>query len=407
MALIVQKYGGSSVADAKKVMNIAKRIVRERDKGNSVVAVVSAQGDTTDHLIKMAKEINPNPPKREMDVLLSTGEQISISLLAMAIESLGYPVISLTGPQVGIKTSSMYSNARIKAIDSTRITKELDEKKIVIVAGFQGVDKYDNITTLGRGGSDTTAVALAAALKADFCEIYTDVDGVYTADPRLVPEASKLKYISYDEMMELASLGARVLHNRSVELAKKYRVPLVVKSSFNDNEGTYVKEVEKMEDKVVVTGVVHDTDVARIAVIGIQDKPGMAYKLFNLLAKENIDVDVIIQSIGRERDKDISFTVNKSNLEKALKLIKENLDYLEARDVKHKDDVAKVSIVGAGMANNPGVAALMFEALAEADINIGMISTSEIKVSCLIDEAEVEKAVKAIHDKFKLDKIHE
>ncbi|MGI6113570.1 MAG: aspartate kinase [Mahellales bacterium] len=407
MALIVQKYGGSSVADAKKVMNVAKRIVRERDKGNSVVAVVSAQGDTTDHLIKMAKEINPNPSKREMDMLLSTGEQISISILAMAIESLGYPVISLTGPQVGIKTSSMYSNARIRSIDSTRITKELDEKKIVIVAGFQGVDKYDNITTLGRGGSDTTAVALAAALKADFCEIYTDVDGVYTADPRLVPQASKLKYISYDEMLELASLGARVLHNRSVELAKKYGVLLVVKSSFNDNEGTYVKEVEKMEDKMVVTGVAHDTDVARIAVIGIQDKPGMAYKLFNLLAKENIDVDVIIQSIGREKDKDISFTVNKSNLEKALKLIKENLDYLEARDVKHKDDVAKISIVGAGMANNPGVAALMFEALAEADINIGMITTSEIKVSCLIDEAEVEKAVKAIHDKFKLDEIHE
>jgi aspartate kinase len=407
LALIVQKYGGSSVADAKKVMNVAKRIVRERDKGNSVVAVVSAQGDTTDHLIKMAKEINPNPSKREMDMLLSTGEQISISILAMAIESLGYPVISLTGPQVGIKTSSMYSNARIRSIDSTRITKELDEKKIVIVAGFQGVDKYDNITTLGRGGSDTTAVALAAALKADFCEIYTDVDGVYTADPRLVPQASKLKYISYDEMLELASLGARVLHNRSVELAKKYGVLLVVKSSFNDNEGTYVKEVEKMEDKMVVTGVAHDTDVARIAVIGIQDKPGMAYKLFNLLAKENIDVDVIIQSIGREKDKDISFTVNKSNLEKALKLIKENLDYLEARDVKHKDDVAKISIVGAGMANNPGVAALMFEALAEADINIGMITTSEIKVSCLIDEAEVEKAVKAIHDKFKLDEIHE
>ncbi|HHU63409.1 MAG TPA: aspartate kinase [Clostridiales bacterium] len=407
MALIVQKYGGSSVADAQKVMNVAKRIVREKDKGNDVVTVVSAQGDTTDHLIEMAKEINSHPSKREMDMLLSTGEQISISLLAMAVERLGYPVISLTGPQVGIKTSSVHSNARIISIDITRIKKELQKGKIIIVAGFQGVDENNDITTLGRGGSDTTAVALAAALKADFCEIYTDVDGVYTADPRLVPQASKLKYISYDEMLEMASLGARILHNRSVELAKKYRVPLVVKSSFGDNDGTYVKEVEKVEDKMVVTGVAHDTNVARIAVLGIKDKPGMAYKLFDLLAKNNIDVDVIIQSIGREEDKDISFTVSSSNLEKALELIKENLDYLEARGVKYRDNVAKVSIVGAGMVNNPGVAALMFEALAEANINIGMITTSEIKVSCLINEEDVEKAVKAIHDKFQLHKIHQ
>ncbi|MDD3840505.1 MAG: aspartate kinase [Clostridia bacterium] len=402
MALVVQKYGGSSVADPKKVMKVAQRIINTKEKGNSVIVVLSAQGDTTDNLIKMAKEINPNPSDREMDMLISTGEQMSIAILAMAIDKLRHPVISLNASQIGIKTDNIHSKAKIEHIDGGRIREELDKGNIVIVAGFQGIDHNNDITTLGRGGSDTTAVALAAALKADVCEIYTDVEGVYTADPRLIPDAIKLNEISYDEMLEMASLGARVLHNRAVELAKKYSVPLVVRSSFNYEEGTLVRELEGME-KMVVLGVAHDTNAARIAVIGIKDKPGMAYKLFKILSDANIDVDVIIQSIGREEDKDISFTVSEDNLDRALELIKENLNLLGARDVKYRDDVAKISIIGAGMANNPGIATLMFEALAEEGININMISTSEIKITCLIDEKDVEKAVKSIHKKFKLD----
>lgn len=401
MGLIVQKFGGTSVADAEKMANVAKRIVETYNKGHSVVVVVSAQGRMTDELIEKAKEINDNPSKREMDVLLSTGEQISIALLAMAIEKMGYPVISLTGIQAGVLTDSTHRNARVRHVDTERIFKELDKKNIVVVAGFQGSDKFGDITTLGRGGSDTTAVALAAALKADRCEIYTDVDGVFTADPMIVPSASKLKDISYDEMLELTSLGASILHNRSVELAAKYNVNLVVRSSFNGNEGTMVKGVANVEG-TIVRGVTRDDNVARIAVIGIEDKPGKAFQLFSALSREDINVDLIIQSIGREDSKDISFTVTKDNLGKALDIVNRNLGILGAKGMDYSDKLSKVSIVGAGMVNNPGVASLMFEALYDANINIHMISTSEIKISVLIDVKDSEKAVRYIHDKFKL-----
>lgn len=401
MSLIVQKFGGSSVADKERVMNVARRIIETYKKSNSVVVVVSAQGDTTDDLIEKAKEITKKPSKREMDMLLSTGEQISVSLLAMAIHELGYPAISLTGWQAGMHTDSSYSNARIGNIDTSRIEKELDHNNIVIVAGFQGINRYDDITTLGRGGSDTSAVALAAALRADLCEIYTDVDGVYTADPRIVKNAKKMTDISFDEMLELASMGANVLHNRSVEMAKKYNVNLCVRSSLNHNEGTIVREVKDME-KMLVKGVAHDYDVARIALCNIEDKPGVAFRIFSLLAKSGINVDIILQSIGREDKKDISFTVSASNLDCAVKILEENKELIGYEELKTRDTVAKVSIVGAGMINNPGVAAKMFEALYEAGINIHMIATSEIKVSVLISERNVEKAVNAIHDKFNL-----
>lgn len=401
MSLIVQKFGGSSVANKERVFNVARRIIETYKKGNSVVVVVSAQGDTTDDLIEKAAEISKNPSKREMDMLLSTGEQISISLLAMAIHELGYPAISLTGWQVGLNTDASYSNARISKISAERIKKELEHKNIVVVAGFQGINKYEDITTLGRGGSDTSAVALAAALGADLCEIYTDVDGVYTADPRIVKNAKKMDVISFDEMLELASMGANVLHNRSVEMAKKYNVNLCVRSSLNNNEGTVVKEVNSME-KMLVKGVAHDLDVARISLCDIEDKPGVAFKVFSLLAKNGINVDIILQSIGRENKKDISFTVSKSNMQKAVELLCANKEVIGFEDLKAADSFAKVSIVGAGMVNNPGVASAMFEALCEAGINIHMISTSEIKVSVLISEKNAEKAVNAICDKFNL-----
>ena len=399
MAIIVQKFGGSSVADAAKVNNVASRVVDTYRQGNSVVVVVSAQGDTTDDLIDKAYEINTNPSKREMDMLLSSGEQISIALLAMAIEKIGAPVISLTGWQAGFNTNSTAGNARINKIDTERIMAELDQKKIVIVAGFQGIDKYDNITTLGRGGSDTSAVAIAAAIHADKCEIYTDVDGVYTADPRIVKSARKLDEITYDEMLDLASLGANVLHNRSVEMAKKYGVKLEVKSSFQKIDGTIVKEAVSVE-KMLIRGVARDNDVARIAIVGLEDKPGIAFKVFSLLAKKNINVDVILQSIGRGGKKDISFTVTKNHLSEALELLEAEKDSLCYEEVTHREDISKVSIVGAGMVNNPGVAAKMFEALYDANINIHMISTSETKISVLINVANAEKAVQAIHDKF-------
>ncbi len=401
MGLIVQKYGGTSVKDAERVMNVARRITDAYKAGNNVVVAVSAQGDTTDDLIEKAKEINPNASKREMDMLLSTGEQISISLLAMAIEKLGCPVISLTGWQAGMKTDTKYGAARIKTIDTERLQAELDRKRIVIVAGFQGINKYDDITTLGRGGSDTSAVALAAALHADVCEIYTDVDGVYTADPRFVKNAYKLDDISYDEMLELASLGANVLHNRSVEMAKKYNVKLSVRSSLNNNEGTYVKEVEQVE-KMLVRGVTRDNDVARIALCGVEDTPGKAFTVFSMLAKHGISVDLIIQSIGNGSKKDISFTVTEEDLQPALDLLEENAAIIKADEVKWTKDVSKVSIVGAGMVNNAGVAAKMFEALYDAHINISMIATSEIKISVLVDRKDAEAAVVAIHDKFML-----
>jgi aspartate kinase len=404
VSLIVQKYGGSSLADAVKIENAADRIVRVYKEGNSIVVAVSAQGDTTNELIEKASGININASRREIDMLLAAGEQMSAALLAMAVEKRGCHVKSLTGYQAGILTDSNHGNARIKSIDTERIFKELDEKTIVIVAGFQGWNKYENITTLGRGGSDTTAVALAAALKADLCEIYTDVDGVYTADPRIVKDAAKLSDVSYDEMLELASLGANVLHSRSVELAKKYSVNLVVRSSLNNNTGTVIKEVGSVE-KMLVRGVTRDNDIARIAVIGIEDRPGMAFKLFSLFAREKVSIDIILQSIGRDDTKDISFTVRKSDLGRALDIINSNLGVLNAKEVKHSDKYSKVSIVGAGMVNNPGVASMMFEALFDADINIHMITTSEIKISVLVDVQNAERAVNAIHEKFMLGEL--
>ncbi len=399
MALIVQKFGGSSVANAERIFNAANIITDTYRKGNDVVVVLSAQGDTTDDLIAKANEINPNCSKREMDVLLNTGEQISCALAAMAIDKLGCPVISLTGWQVGLETNSAYGSARIKRVVGTRIREELDKRKIVIVCGFQGINKYGDVTTLGRGGSDTTAVALAVALGADLCQIYTDVDGVYTADPRIVPNARKLDEIMYDEMLELASLGAQVLHNRSVEMGKRYNMNIEVLSSFSGKPGTIVKEVSKME-KTYVAGVAKDVNIARIALLGMKHVPGEAYKLFSLLAKRKINVDIILQSIGRGDSKDISFTVGMDSVEAAKEILEANQDALGFEQLTVSTDVAKVSIVGAGMANNPGVAASMFEALYEAGINIRMISTSEIKVSVLIDEEDANRAVRAIHAKF-------
>jgi len=401
LSLIVQKFGGSSVADAERLKRVAGIVTDTYKAGNGVIVVVSAQGDTTDDLIEKAKEINENPSKREMDMLLSTGEQISASLLAMTIESMGYPVISLTGWQAGMVTNSNYSASRIKKINTERIENELDKKRIVIVTGFQGINKYDDITTLGRGGSDTSAVALAAACHADLCEIYTDVDGVYTTDPRIVPEASKLSEISYDEMLELASLGANVLHNRSVEMAKKYNVNMCVRSSITRAEGTVVKEMVQMES-MLVRGVTKDNDVARISICHIEDTPGKAFRIFSLLAKHQINVDLIIQSIGRDNTKDISFTVSEGHLQDTLDLLEQNKDIIGYGEVSYTTEVSKVSIVGAGMVTNPGVAAKMFEALYDAHINIHMIATSEIKVSVLIDQGLENKAIRAIHDKFEL-----
>ena len=399
MSLIVQKFGGTSVANTERIFNVADIATSAYKEGNQVVVVVSAQGDTTDDLIAKAAEINDRPSKREMDVLLSTGEMISMSLLAMAIQKLGYPVISLTGWQAGIETDINYSEARIRKVTAERIRSELDRNRIVIVAGFQGINKQDDITTLGRGGSDTTAVSIAASLGADLCQIYTDVDGVYTADPRLVPNARKLAAITYDEMLELASLGAQVLHNRSVEMAKKYNVDLEVVSSFTRNPGTKVKEGSNME-KMNVSGVARDNNCARVAIINLSDEPGVAFRVFSVLAKYKINVDIILQSVGKNHQKTISFTIPQSVAEEAERILRENQDNLGFEDISVNTKVAKVSIVGAGMASNAGVAAKMFEALASAGINIRMISTSEIKISVLINEEDSDKAVKAIHAKF-------
>ena len=397
--LIVKKFGGTSVGNTERIFNVAKRCIEDWQKGNDVVVVLSAMGKYTDELIDMAKQVNENPPKREMDMLFTIGEQMSVSLMAMAMNSLKVPAISLNAFQVAMHTTSVYGNARLKRIDVERIRHELEQRKIVIVTGFQGINKYDDYTTLGRGGSDTTAVALAAALHADACEIYTDVDGVYTADPRKVKNARKLDTITYDEMLELATLGAGVLHNRSVELAKKFGVQLVVRSSLNFSEGTIVKEDTGME-KMLVSGVASDTDSARVAVVGLEDTPGVAFRLFNLLAKNDINIDMILQSVGRHGTKDITFTCSDENADRAEEIIKNNIGKYESIDVNK--NVAKVSIVGAGMQSNAGVAAKMFEALYDENINIRMISTSEIRVTVLIDEQYTERAMNAIHDKFAL-----
>ena len=397
--LIVKKFGGTSVGDKERIFNVARRCIEEYKKGNDVVVVLKTMKKYTDELIDMTKNINEIPPKREMDMLFTIGEQMSVALMAMAMNKLGVPAISLNAFQVAMHSTSVYGNARLKRIDTERIRHELEQRKIVIITGFQGINKYDDYTTLGRGGSDTTAVALAAALHADACEIYTDVDGVYTADPRKVKSARKLDAVTYDEMLELATLGAGVLHNRSVELAKKFGVQLVVRSSLNTSEGTIVKEGAKME-KMLVSGVAGDVDTARIAIVGLKDEPGVAFKLFNSLAKHNINVDMILQSVGRKGTKDISFTTSDDNADEAAKVISENFSNFESIDVDKK--VSKVSIVGAGMQTNAGVAAKMFEALYDANINIRMISTSEIRVTVLIDEANTERAMNAIHDKFDL-----
>ena len=399
MSLIVQKFGGSSVRDAQRIRNVAGIIADTYRAGNQVMVVLSAQGDTTDDLIEKAREINPKASKREMDMLLSTGEQISIALCAMALEGMGLPVVSLAAWQVGVHTTSAYSDARIQRIDSERIQQELDKNKIVLVAGFQGVNRFGDVTTLGRGGSDTSAVALAAAFRADLCQIYTDVDGVYTTDPRVVSGAVKLEEITYDEMLELASQGAQVLHNRSVELAKKYRVNMEVVSSLEKKPGTKVKEVVKME-KTNIAGVAKDTSIARIAVVGLEHNPGVAFRVFSLLGRANINVDAIIQSIGRDTSKDISFTLPRADVEEATRVLEEQKDALGFDHLTVEDKIAKVSIVGAGMMTTPGVAAKMFEALYDANINIQMINTSEIRVSVLIDEENTAAAVRAVHDKF-------
>lgn len=399
MDLIVQKFGGTSVANAERVEHVADLITRTYDKGNNVLAVVSAQGKFTDVLVDKANEINPKGSRREMDVLLSAGEQISIALLALAIEKRGYPVKSMLGWQAGFVTDSNHSNARIRRINTERVQNELAKRTIIIVAGFQGLDRYDDMTTLGRGGSDTSAVALAAALNAKKCQIYTDVDGVYTADPRIVKGAKKLDSISYDEMLELATLGAQVLHNRSVEMAKRYNVDLEVLSSLEDKPGTIIKEEANVE-KMIISGVAKDTNVARISLLELKDQPGMAFRIFSLLAKEKINVDIILQSVGRDDTKDITFTVAKENADHAVEILSKSKEQIGCKAVLCDKEVAKVSIVGAGMESNPGVACKLFDALAQANINIDMVSTSEIKISVLIHIDDAQRAVAAIHDKF-------
>lgn len=400
--LIVKKFGGSSVADRERIFNVANRCLEDYRKGNDVVIVLSAMGKTTDGLIAKAADINPKASKRELDMLLVTGEQMSVALMAMAIQSLGYPAVSLCAWQVVMRTTSANGNAKLKNIDTERICRELEAKKIVIVTGFQGIDKYEDYTTLGRGGSDTTAVALAAALHADACEIYTDVEGVYTADPRIVPNARKMKEVTYDEMLNFASLGAKVLHNRSVEMAKRYGVQLVVRSSLNYAEGTIVKEETSKMEKMLVSGVAADKNVARISVLGVKDEPGIAFRIFHFLAKENINVDIIIQSVGRDGRKDISFTVEKTDLGQAMQILHDNQAAITAMAVENEVGVAKVSIVGAGMTTNPGVASKMFEALYGAGVNIKMIATSEIRITVLVAEKDTELAMRAVHDKFAL-----
>jgi aspartate kinase len=402
LSIIVQKFGGSSVADPDRIRNVARLAIAEQDSGHQVVVVVSAMGKTTDKLLELAREITDTPDPREIDMLISTGEQVTIAMLSLAIQAMGRKAISLTGPQVGILTDNAHRKAKIVHIDDERMRRELDDGKVVIVAGFQGQSADGHITTLGRGGSDTTAVALAAVLKADVCDIYTDVDGVYTADPRIVKNARKLDRISYDEMLELASLGSKVLHSRSVEFGKNYNVPIHVRSSFENIPGTMVvKEVKEMED-IVVSGVAYNRNEAKISILGVPDRPGIAAEAFGYLGDRNISVDMIIQNVGSAGTNDMSFTVTKEELGDALKIAEEIAKKLGAKGVTHDRDIAKVSVVGVGMKSHSGVAATMFRALAKNGINIDMISTSEIKISCVIREADVDRAVQAIHDEFEL-----
>lgn len=399
MGLIVQKFGGTSVANAERINHVADIIAKTYKAGNNVIAVLSAQGDTTDDLIEKAQEINPQASKREMDMLLSTGEQISIALCAMALEKRGLPVVSLVAWQVGIQTNNTYTDARIRKISKERIQAELDKRNIVIVAGFQGVNAYGDVTTLGRGGSDTSAVALAAAFHAELCQIYTDVDGVYTADPRVVPNAKKLPEITYSDMLELASQGAQVLHNRSVELAKKYHVNMEVVSSLKDVPGTKVKEVVKVE-KTNIGGVAKMDHFARFSLVGLEDRPGVAFRVFSLLSRHNVNVDIILQSVGRSGSKDISFTCPLTSLDAARSVLEENKEILGYDSIEVDNQVAKISLVGAGMLTHVGVAADMFEALYDAGINIEMIATSEIRISVLVSKDDANRALKVVHDKF-------
>ena len=397
--LIVKKFGGTSVGNKERILNVAKRCIEDYQKGNDVVVVLSAMGKSTDELIDMAKDINPTPSKREMDMLMTTGEQVSVSLMAMAMGSLGVPAISLNAFQVAMHTTHRYGNAQLKRIDTDRIRNELEQRKIVLVTGFQGIDKFDNVTTLGRGGSDTTAVALAAALHADACEIYTDVDGVYTADPRIVPDAQKMEEITYDEMLEMASLGAKVLHSRCVEIAKKYGVELLVCSSLNRNSGTIVRENTKME-KMLISGVAADKNVAKIRVAGLGNDPDSTFRLLNLLDKNNLNIDVMIQSLGKDGTKSVSFTVAKPDLLRALDLLNDNKGYLGIKKLDSDENVAKVSVIGAGIRSHSGVAAKMFGALASIGVNTEMVTTSEIRITVLIDEEYTDLAMRKLHETF-------
>ncbi|MCD7740532.1 MAG: aspartate kinase [Candidatus Gastranaerophilales bacterium] len=404
MGIIVQKFGGTSVADPEKIHNAAKAVIKEKENGNDVVVVVSAMGHTTDYLIKLAKEVTNNPDSRELDMLLSTGEQVSIALLTMAVQSNGYKALSMNGQQVGIITECIHSKARIVDIKTDKLQKYLKEGNIIVVAGFQGVTPDGEITTLGRGGSDTSAVAIAAALKADRCDIYTDVEGVYATDPRIVPNAKKADTISYEEMLELARVGANVLHPRSVETAKQFNVPLRVRSSFKlDNLGTLIIGVENMEIYKPVAGVAADSSQVRILLSNLPDIPGTAAKLFTALADNNISVDMIIQSLANNGTNSIAFTVDSDDLDNAVKILKNDKETVQAAEILTDKDIAKVSIVGAGMIDRPGIAANMFKALADKNINIKMISTSEIKISCLVEKKDANKAIQALCNKFGLE----
>ncbi|MBU0533357.1 MAG: aspartate kinase [Candidatus Omnitrophica bacterium] len=404
MALIVKKFGGSSLATPEHIKKIAKRIVEDKQKNNSIVVVVSASGDTTDDLISMAKKMHPNPPHREMDMLLSTGEIVSSSLMAMAIDNLKEKAVSLTGPQIGIMTDSAHTRASIRKVKTERIKKELQKGNIVVVAGFQGKDDCDEITTLGRGGSDATATALAIALKADVCEIFTDVEGIYTSDPRVVKDAKKIKIISYEEMLEIASSGAQVMQSRSIELASKYKLKLHVRSSFNKKEGTIIMEECESMEKVFVRGVVIAKNEARVTIHNVPNKPGIAAYIFGKIGKEKINVDMIIQSSDHQGKSDISFTVNEESLAQTLEVMERAREHLKAGKVSSDSDIGKIAIVGVGMKTNSGIAGKMFEALAKANINIEMITTSEIRISCAIRRNLCDKAVKVLHKEFELGK---